>query len=451
MTFANNYLIGQNPRYISTPPDNSLSGVVVIPCCSEPDVLENVKLLCQCDPPEGFIEIIIVVNFPEGKPKETHDYNKEIFDRLVEFSKQLKNDKIKVLPIWLGAVRKKFAGAGYARKVGMDEAIRRFNDINRPENFIISLDADTTVMQNYLSELEKLFYNNNSVRQAVVPFVHPKKDIDKSLCHAIMLYELYLRYYRLAMEYIGWQWAYHTVGSAFAVKASVYVEQQGMNRKNAGEDFYFLNKLFPLGGTVIANNTMVFPSARFSDRVPFGTGPALKQIIENRFSYKTYCLQSILDLRYFLENIQTLFGADSLYIDSYIDNAPKALSDYWKETNFIDKINECNSKCAHLNSFNKRLLRKFDAFQIVKYLNFAHENHYKKSEVCKEFELLVNELKANSPKHAKIIEIYSNTQKRTNVPEFNDTQSISKCRSLLDLAELLDNIPYPTHKKIGCQ
>lgn len=57
----------------------------------------------------------------------------------------------------------------------MDEAIRRFNDINRPENFIISLDADTTVMQNYLSELEKLFYNNNSVRQAVVPFVHPKR------------------------------------------------------------------------------------------------------------------------------------------------------------------------------------------------------------------------------------------------------------------------------------
>ncbi len=35
------------------------------------------------------------------------------------------------------------------------------------------------------------------------------------------------------------------VGSALAVKALQYVKAGGMNRKQAGEDFYFVQKLVP--------------------------------------------------------------------------------------------------------------------------------------------------------------------------------------------------------------
>ena len=40
-------------------------------------------------------------------------------------------------------------GVGLARKTGMDEAVRRFNSIDKPEGVILNLDADCLVEQNY--------------------------------------------------------------------------------------------------------------------------------------------------------------------------------------------------------------------------------------------------------------------------------------------------------------
>jgi hypothetical protein len=45
-------------------------------------------------------------------------------------------------------------------------------------------------------------------------------------------------------------YAYHTVGSAMAVKAYQYVKVGGMNRRQAGEDFYFIQKLVHSGNFI---------------------------------------------------------------------------------------------------------------------------------------------------------------------------------------------------------
>ena len=71
---------------------------------------------------------------------------------------------------------------------------------------------------------------------------------------AIMKYELYLRYYRLALEYTGHPHAYHCIGSAFAVRTLDYVAQGGMNKRQAGEDFYFLQKLIATGRMFFSGN-----------------------------------------------------------------------------------------------------------------------------------------------------------------------------------------------------
>lgn len=90
-----------------------------------------------------------------------------------------------------------------------------------------------------------------------------------------MKYELYLRYYRLALEYTGHPHAYHCIGSAFAVRTLDYVAQGGMNKRQAGEDFYFLQKLIATGRYATLQSTQVYPSPRFSGRTPFGTGQAV--------------------------------------------------------------------------------------------------------------------------------------------------------------------------------
>ena len=66
----------------------------------------------------------------------------------------------------------KHAGAGLARKLVMDEAIRRFNTIGNSQGIVLSLDADTTVAQNYLTSLHSHFRNNPTVVGCSIYFEH---------------------------------------------------------------------------------------------------------------------------------------------------------------------------------------------------------------------------------------------------------------------------------------
>lgn len=62
-----------------------------------------------------------------------------------------------------------------------------------------------------------------------------------------------------------------------------------MTPKLSGEDFYFLQKIVKTGRLIHFNSEIVFPATRFSDRVFFGTGPALIKGIEGDWnSYPVY-------------------------------------------------------------------------------------------------------------------------------------------------------------------
>ena len=71
------------------------------------------------------------------------------------------------------------------------------------------------------------------------------------------------------------------MGSAIGVKALPYIKAGGMNRRQAGEDFYFIQKLVPAGGYFSLNSTVVYPSPRPSFRVPFGTGASITKLTES--------------------------------------------------------------------------------------------------------------------------------------------------------------------------
>jgi hypothetical protein len=97
---------------------------------------------------------------------------------------------------------------------------------------------------------------------------------------AIGRYEHYLFGYALGLSLAGSPYAYPTVGSAVACRATAYIRAGGMNRRLAGEDFYFLQQLAKTGGVAWVEGTLVQPSARLSRRVPFGTGPSLASQLE---------------------------------------------------------------------------------------------------------------------------------------------------------------------------
>ena len=371
--------------FIQHLPSADLRIIVVIPCFNEPDIEEILNDLRNCSPTISPVEIIIHVNSPANSQKDISDQNEKTYSDLQSLLPEISESHKQFYVIFNSNLPEKHAGAGLARKIVMDEAIHRFNSINRPDGIIVSIDADTRCNKNFLSEIERHYDNNPGISGSNVYFEHPLKGnkFKKEIYEAIIKYELYLRYYRQCIKFTRYPYSFHTIGSTFNIKASVYTSQGGMNKKKAGEDFYFLQKIFPLGNFSEINTTTLYPSPRPSDRVPFGTGPAISQIIANDMNLNTYTFESFLLLKMHFSNVPALFGINDFDLRSFLERIPEPLRSFLINTSFELKVKEINENCANNKSFVKRYFRWFNSFQILKYLNHSHKDHFRQIPVKK--------------------------------------------------------------------
>jgi len=161
-------------------------------------------------------------------------------------------------------------GVGEARRIGLDTALGVLCRNGEPDGLLISLDADTLVEPNYLQSLREHFADHD-FGAGVVAYHHPLPD-DPDRREAMILYELFLRYHEMGLRSARSPYAWPTIGSTIVVRGDAYVAAGGMNRKQAGEDFYFIQQLVKTSTVSRIDLTTVYPSNRASDRVPFGTG-----------------------------------------------------------------------------------------------------------------------------------------------------------------------------------
>lgn len=188
-------------------------------------------------------------------------------------------------------------GVGFARKIGFDLGLCRLDWQRSP--FLVSLDADTLVDENYLSALFHHF-DHRPCAAATLAFRHqPGNDCQAE--RAIRQYELYLRSYQFGLRWAGSPYAFIALGSAMACRAEAYVAAGGMKRRLAGEDFYFLQQMVKIGTLAEVKGTLVRPEARFSGRVPFGTGRVMQARVEDgRLLYHFFSAESFQLLRRWL-------------------------------------------------------------------------------------------------------------------------------------------------------
>jgi hypothetical protein len=388
--FADNYLL-KNKRVslIKSPPLADCGIIVVIPCFREPDILLTLDSLNQCELPVQNVEIIVLINHSEVATPEIKDYNFRTKNEVEEWISKHKNSKLNFYVLGPVELQKKWAGVGLARKSGMDEALARFNFLKKPEGIIVSLDADTLVAQNYLVEIEKHFKQNLDDVGVTISFEHQTDGLNKNELEGILLYEKYLVYYKNALEFVGYPYAMFTVGSAFAVTAESYVKRGGMTRRQAGEDFYFLQNLALIGRVGELTSTKVYPSARVSHRVPFGTGPIMGKWQNGEEDLTlTYNFQAFAELKLFFDRIDKFFKTDENGFYEIIRNLPDSVRKFIHTDNFWKEIEDLNQNCSTLKSFQTRFYHKFNAFKILKYLNFTHESFYEKASLNVQYQLL---------------------------------------------------------------
>lgn len=378
--FADRYI--QNniiyPSFIESEVSPSLSMIVMIPCLNEPEIFLTLESLWACDPVHSFCEVIVAVNDSENSAQLVKDFNQVTFQNLMDWKKKNDRPNLVLHPIYAPSVNAKFAGAGMARKIGMDEAIRRFNAVNRPKGVIISLDSDCLVSSNYLRRIEAVFDGDKSCFAATINFMHRVEEMeDPKQKRGIQLYEDYLHYYKKALDFTGFPNSIYTIGSAFAVRADAYVKQGGMNRRQAGEDFYFLHKLTRLGTITEITDAWVYPSARVSDRVPFGTGAAMSKWMNDLEDLAlTPNFSAFCDLKKLFDQLDSLFRISPAKFELFHSSLPVSVQEYIQTLDFVAKLDEINQNSAILSSFRKRFFQFFDAFIILRFLNLAHQKHY---------------------------------------------------------------------------
>ena len=167
-------------------------------------------------------------------------------------------------------------GVGDARKLGCDLAARIADTQGVP--WIFSTDADARLSQTLGDALTAL---PAETLAASWPYAHTwDGEASEQATEALALYELSLRHYTAGLQRAGSPYAFPTLGSAIAFRPSAYAAVRGFPKRQAGEDFYLLNKLSKLGGLTVPDADPVAIVGRPSDRVPFGTGPAMARIAD---------------------------------------------------------------------------------------------------------------------------------------------------------------------------
>jgi glycosyltransferase involved in cell wall biosynthesis len=335
---------------------------VALPIMNE---LENLGNFIQCCRDQNFqnFKLVVCVNQPddwwemENKVTVCHDNS-----LAVEYLETINDIQIEIIDKsskgfgWKG---KEF-GVGWARKTVMD----LINSQASGKDMIISLDADTKFNPDYFQSVADTFQQHLDAVALSVPYYH-RLTGDEEKDRAILRYEIYMRYYAINLWRINSPYSFTAIGSAMALPAWAYRAIGGMTPHKSGEDFYFLQKLRKYGEVLTWNPEKVYPAARYSDRVFFGTGPAM--IKGSRGDWKSYPIYPYAffdEVKQLYDLFPTLFDRDvPTPLDHFIKRKFRS-SNIWQPLRENFKTPENFVRACH---------HKLDGLRILQYLKERNE------------------------------------------------------------------------------
>ncbi len=333
---------------------------IAIPAMNEAEYLEK-TLACVCaQVTEVETKLYVCVNQPESYWKDEEKVS--ICENNQATLKMLENSGINNLQILdrcskgVGWDGKKF-GVGFARKVLMDF----ISDNANIEDLVVSLDADTQFNPNYIQSLVDQFNIYPKAVAISVPYYHALIGSEAE-DRAILRYEIYMRNYAIQMLLIDSPYAFTALGSAMAYRISAYRAIGGMSPMKSGEDFYFLQMLKKYGQLLISNNQKVFPAARFSNRVFFGTGPAMiKGSSGDWSSYPIYHHSLFREVKNLFAVVELLYNEDFKFESKFYS----FLKEQFKDENFLKPLRK-NAKSV--SQFVRAFHTKVDGLRILQFL-----------------------------------------------------------------------------------
>ena len=335
---------------------------VMIPAYDEEENLPKLLNSICCAVPPCPIAVMVAVNYPAGLSAES---SKKLYDKLLN---TVLPEPFKLFALFAPEL---VNGVGEARKILFDTFCHTRTPENADSSVMFSLDADCLIHPDYFIETLEQFSLNDAGCVAI-KVAHQKSD-DPALDRAIAIYEKYLLDYEDNLEKCNSPYAYNAIGSGFAVKVKDYIRCGGMKLKKAGEDFYFMQSVAKCSKIVKTGKALVFPSPRISERVPFGTGTAVRDIIDGVMP-RQVSDAAFRELAKILSTIQTPGVLDSG--ENFISSLTAASADFFVSNGFVNAWNKTlSNQKPHTDTEKQKAFHLwFDALQTRRFLHFITES-----------------------------------------------------------------------------
>lgn len=280
---------------------DSLRCIAVIPALAEYDHLFNTLNALtgsSADACAATLVICVINNPGSGRPEDVEN-NLETLNILRRRAKQEMYTPLHIgfidacstghtLPIG--------QGVGLARKIGLDHGLHLLASSGRLDAPLVCLDADAPPAPGFLDAV-RAHYNGKHAWAGYAAYLHRLPEQAEAR-EAVVAHEIYMRYHEISLRQAGSPYAYPALGSIISCTGFAYAASGGMNRRLAGEDFYFMQQLTKTGAMAPLPCALVYPSGRASCRTPFGTGrsvlayqasPALDTPLHHPAGYDLLC------------------------------------------------------------------------------------------------------------------------------------------------------------------
>ena len=254
-------------------------------------------------------------------------------------------------------------GVGFARKVLFERILSECDS----KDIIVSLDADTLIRPAYLQSVADQFERNSGINAMAVPYYHQLTGEDEIRDRVLLRYEIYMRNYAVNLLRIRSPYGFTALGSAIAMRADALRKIGNITPLQSGEDFYLVQKFCKMGGLSLFNTECVYPAGRYSDRVPFGTGPAMQTGANGVWnSYPIYHHSFFKPIHEAYEKLR----------DLYENRFPVTENDFLlflqKDKDKPDIWQDIRNNVSDYLHFVKAFHQKADGLRILQYIRTKH-------------------------------------------------------------------------------
>lgn len=347
-------------------PEQTYSALIAIPSCNESENLPEVISSLEKNDAGLLSKTLVTINVNNRLSNDNSDNLKTL--------EWIKSYKGPVKLAFLNSTAEPFAypekfGVGLARHQAVMSSID-YLELSSP---IISLDGDSPVNEGYLKAIIDYLDCKPAFGAGHVNFKHRLEGSPEEI-HAIKLYDKHLHLHRQRLEQAGSPHAWYAIGSTIVCTKEAYLKSGGYNaRRMAGEDFYLLQQLSKVGYKIeMIKEACVFPSNRQSDRVPFGTGKAVTDILESG-KWLTYNPKCYDVLKKVLETICSETDTSGKELTARL---PAESRDWFLERKFPEVWDKLKANSKNTSILLQRFHEWLDAFQTLKFIHFLSDRFY---------------------------------------------------------------------------